>query len=194
MIVIAPTQQSAIIFVFITDSMTRLPRGLLGRAAKFHSHRHVFFFLFITLLISPKLLILKRSRYWLAPRGISNSYCRSTKAMTITFLSGIRDEMEVPWSPREDPPPLPGILLFFYRRSPPFSYLPCVSFPSVAFYFSFIATERADYNCKCYHKPDLTPARGEMNWHVGVKLRAESAGGPHDERRAPASVVNGPEE
>lgn len=63
-----------------------------------------------------------------------------------------------------------------------------------AFYFSFIATERADYNCKCYHKPGLTPARGEMNWHVGVKLRAESAGGPHDERRAPASVVNGPEE
>jgi len=84
--------------------------------------------------------------------------------------------------------PLPEIP----RHSPLFSHRASLFRP--AFYFSFIATERADYNCKCYHKPGLTPARGEMNWHVGVKLRAESAGGPHDERRAPASVVNGPEE
>lgn len=46
-----------------------------------------------------------------------------------------------------------------------------------------IGSGRADYNCKCYHKARLMPAGEEMNWHVGVKLRAESAGGPQDERR-----------
>lgn len=56
-----------------------------------------------------------------------------------------------------------------------------------------IGSERADYNCKCYHKPSLMPAGGEMNWHVGVKLRAESAGG-RTMSAGSASVVNGPEE
>lgn len=135
---------------------------------------HYFFFiLFIAVLISPKLLIFKcRPLLVLSPCRISDSYCHNTKAVTITLLSGVRDETEVSWGPREDPPPLPDIL----RRSPSFSYRASLFRP--AFYFSFIATERADYNCKCYHKPGLTPARGEMNWHVGVKLHAESAGGP----------------
>jgi hypothetical protein len=94
-----------------------------------------------------------------------------------------------PWGPRRRDFPFyrgPRVVHLRFRISA------CVSFPSALFYFSFIATERADYNCKCYHKPGLTPARGEMNWHVGVKLRAESAGGPHDERRAPPECCEWP--
>lgn len=56
-----------------------------------------------------------------------------------------------------------------------------------------IGSERADYNCKCYHKARLMPAGEEMNWHVGVKLRAESAGGRRMSAGS-ASVVNGSEE
>lgn len=69
-----------------------------------------------------------------------------------------------------------------------FILLSCLGGP-----FSVIGSERADYNCKCYHKPRLMPAGEEMNWHVGVKLRVESAGGRMMSTGS-ASVVNGPEE
>lgn len=120
-------------------------------------------------------------------RGISNSYCRNESGDDNFALAAFAMKRRCCGARKKGP--------FVYRRGCiihlRFRTALSFFFPH-GFYFSFIATERADYNCKCYHKPDLTPARGEMNWHVGVKLHAESAGGPYDERRTPASCCEWP--
>lgn len=151
------------------------------------------YLLFIALLIPLKLLILKCVRYrltfsllfssFLSHRGVSNSYCRNESG----------DDNFLPWTSHRtrwnegdrkarEKDILPFLLLLpfpedlaprcalFVRAPSSFRVLSISLFihlpPFLAFfsfYFSFVSSERADYNCKCYHKPGLTRRR-EVKW------------------------------